>query len=97
MSEKEESSKLTSIKECPSCGGELEKGYVHAGMGIYWDTERHRVWMAGAKGMETILSRWRQVTSPFTHGPYAPALRCSKCRVLVLDYGATEWKWNKAK
>jgi hypothetical protein len=87
MSEKEESSKLISIKECPSCGGELEKGYAHAGRGIYWDTERHKfIFDAG----ETIIrmDSWHQ---------YAPALRCSTCRVLVLDYGATEWKWNNAK
>ena len=80
MSE-EEFSKLDSIKECPVCGGELEKGYIHAGRGIYWDVERHKFYSIPG---EAILSMWSLTN------PYAPALRCCKCKILIAHYGKIE-------
>jgi len=42
MSEKEvEFSRLISVKECPKCGGTLDKGYFTAIWGMFWDTEKH--------------------------------------------------------
>lgn len=66
------------IKKCPKCNGELEKGYMHAARGIYWDTTRHKV--VGAMG-ESLKSQWSWTI------PYAPALRCPICRLAIFYYG----------
>lgn len=60
MSENEEFSKLSSIKECPKCGGKLVKGYftIPRGVGVMGDTYDN-----------------------------APALRCERCGIAILDYG----------
>ena len=72
-----EFSKLTSITKCPVCGGELEKGYVHASRGIYWDTKRHRYSGVSGEAIKSIRS-W--------YVPHAPALRCKECKIIALDY-----------
>jgi len=61
MSEKEEFAKLSSVKECPVCGGKLVKGYftIPRGIGV-----------------------WR-----FDTYDDAPALRCERCGIAILDYG----------
>jgi len=62
MSEKEEFSKLSSIKKCPICRGKLVKGYFtipKAIGGWHWDTYDN-----------------------------APALKCERCGIAILDYGA---------
>ena len=77
MSEKV-SSKLTSIRKCPICGQTFEKGYVHASRGIYWDMKRHKFWGASGEAIKLMWS-WNI--------PYAPALRCRECKIIVFDYG----------
>ncbi len=42
MSEKEEFSKLTSIKECPICHGEIHKGYINPPKDMHWDTQKRK-------------------------------------------------------
>ncbi len=83
LSKLQEFSKLNSLRECPVCKGELEKGYIHAQEGIYWDTKRHTIlthtWVD--RSAETIISRWSWTT------PSAPALRCKECKIVVFDYG----------
>jgi hypothetical protein len=78
MKEIQEFSKLTSIEKCPVCSRELEKGYVHANRGIYWDTKRHRIW---AWSGEAVMSMWSWAV------PYASALRCKNCKIIVFHYG----------
>lgn len=77
MTEKEGLSKLTSIEKCPTCGGELDKGYIHMPRGIYWDTQKHN-WHVYTS--ETIISMWAWTL------PKAPALRCKQCRIVIFDY-----------
>ncbi len=81
MSESEygEFSKLASMKKCPFCEGELEKGYFHGE--TYWDRKRRKHFISLWGSTEKIMS-------PFTWSvPYAPALKCNDCRIVILDYG----------
>lgn len=79
FSEKEvEFSRLLSVKECPNCGGKLEKGYFISPRGMYWDTKKHE---KGAMIVDYMMPR---VSSVFTL-ENAPALRCEKCGVAIID------------
>ena len=42
MNESEDFSKLASIKKCPICGGELEKGYIGAHEGVTWNSNKRK-------------------------------------------------------
>jgi hypothetical protein len=79
MSEKREFSKLDSMKKCPFCGGELDKGYIHSY--IYWDTVRHKYLMGVPFAKEILISPYSWTV------PYAPALKCNDCRIVIFDYG----------
>lgn len=81
MTEKEEFSKLTSIKECPICGGELNKGYIIPPRGIGWNTKKHKIWFRSANQLIPYES-WT-IQNP-------PALRCKKCKIVIFDY--EKWK-----
>jgi len=61
MSENEEFSKLSSIEECPICGGKLVKGHFTIPRGV------------GVMRFDTYDN--------------APALRCERCGIAILDYG----------
>jgi len=81
MSEKEvEFSRLISVKECPKCGGTLDKGYFTAIWGMFWDTEKHGL---AASLRYRFLAGW---TRQFELES-APALRCERCGIAILDYG----------
>ena len=77
MNETEVSS-VNSVKKCPICGGELERGYVIAYKWLWWDTERHTF-----RGGE-LLSKNPAWNTNF------PALRCRKCHIIAFDYERTE-------
>lgn len=64
--------------KCPRCGGELEKGFLHAPRGVYWDTKRHK-WLA-ALSSETLISQWTWTS------PSVEAWRCWKCRLVIFGY-----------
>lgn len=70
----EEFSKLNSIKKCPICGGELDRGYVGAHEGIMWDSVKRKYYGA-------MLWRFYSV---FLN---TPALRCERCGIMIFDYG----------
>lgn len=36
MSEHDEFTRLSSVRECPICHGELEKGFLNAIRGVFW-------------------------------------------------------------
>jgi hypothetical protein len=65
------------VKKCPSCGGEMEQGFIHAPRGIYWDNEEHKLHIFTS---ETLISQWSW-TCPRTQG-----WRCAKCRLVILLY-----------
>jgi hypothetical protein len=44
MGEDGEFSRIASIKKCPICGGELEKGFFNAPKGVYWRAEKNTHW-----------------------------------------------------
>ena len=69
--------RLSSIKKCPLCGGELEEGYMLAPRGIYWDTKSNKLSILGA---EALKSSWAWTM------PQGPALRCKSCGIAILDY-----------
>jgi rRNA maturation endonuclease Nob1 len=78
MSEKEEFSRLRSVKKCPNCGGELKEGYFTAPRGMFWDAKKHRKsTMVGDYIMPAM-------TSVFTLENF-PALKCEKCGVAIMD------------
>lgn len=86
MSEKEEFSRLSSVKKCPVCGGETEKGYVHGIRGIYWSTKKYLLSSLGylsAIGSEAIVSMWEPVK-------HVPGLKCEKCGIVIFDYREIE-------
>jgi hypothetical protein len=77
MSEKKELSKLDSMKKCPFCGGELEKGYVISGQGISWYTKEHKLWAPTADRLSPKIT----LTIP-----NLPSLRCKQCSIVIFDY-----------
>lgn len=80
MGEENEFSRLVSVKKCPNCGGKLEKGYFNAPVGIYWDIKKHG---SGRVFADAML---HGIVSDFALDN-APALRCKRCGIAVLDYG----------
>ena len=80
MDEKDDFSRLGSVKKCPNCGGRLEKGYFNTPMGIYWDMKKHG---SGKVFADRML---RGIVSDFCLDN-APALRCKRCGIAILDYG----------
>ena len=79
MSEGGEFSKLSSIKKCPICGGNLVKGYSNAPRGVYWGTEKHKL---GLVLLDSVMpgALWTQDNMP--------ALRCENCGIAIIDYRA---------
>lgn len=84
MSEKDEFFRLVSIKKCPNCEGKLDKGYFTALWGMYWDMKKHGVGAMIADRM------WPGIRNRFEL-ENAPALRCERCGIAILDYGVI-WK-----
>ena len=78
MSKNDEFTTLSSIEKCPICNGNLEKGYFTAPRGIYWGTEKHEL---GAMIIDWMMPR---ISSFFTLDN-APALRCVRCGIAILD------------
>jgi phage FluMu protein Com len=76
MNEDFQSSVLASISKCPSCSGELEKGYVVT-EAISFDTKKKR-FFRGPKYVLTKYPTWTVLT--------LPALRCDKCNIVIIDY-----------
>jgi hypothetical protein len=33
------------VKNCPECGGEMEKGYIISSKGIWWSKRKHIFWV----------------------------------------------------
>jgi hypothetical protein len=73
MNENEEFSKLASIKKCPICGGELEKGYIGAHEGVTWNSNKREY-------LRVMLWRFYSVFLNI------PALRCERCSIIIFDY-----------
>jgi len=78
MSEKNEFSRVVSVKKCPNCGGELNKGYFTAPRGMFWDTKKHGLDSMAADYVKPAL------TSVWTL-ENVPALKCEKCGVAIID------------
>ncbi len=78
MSEKDEFCRIVSVRECPNCGGELNKGYFTAPRGMFWDTKKHR------KGTMVADYIKPAMTSVFTLENF-PALKCEKCGIAIMD------------
>ena len=76
MNEDWQSPNLASISKCPSCGGDLEKGFAIA-EAISFDTQKKRS-IRGPKYILTKYPAWTVAT--------LPALRCAKCRIVIFDY-----------
>lgn len=76
----EEFSKLSPVKQCPICGGKLDKGYFHAPRGIYWSEKRHR---AGVIAMDFVMPGGLWASD------IMPALKCVKCGIAVSDIRST--------
>jgi len=76
----DEFSRLVSVKKCPNCGGRLDKGYFNAPYGVNWDMKKHGAarWFAD-KMLRGIVSQF--------YLDDAPALRCERCGIAILDYG----------
>nr|MDO8081053.1 PF20097 family protein [Candidatus Freyarchaeota archaeon] len=69
---------MSEVRNCPICGGELEKGFVYASHGIRWNSKEHKHIAVGE-----ILIRLSFFT--FT-APRASGLRCKKCRLVLFHY-----------
>jgi ssDNA-binding Zn-finger/Zn-ribbon topoisomerase 1 len=64
---------MSEVKNCPKCGGELEKGVIHvSGRDIvFWGKENIE---------EKLISQWWQTRD-------LQAWRCKKCQLAVFLYG----------
>jgi hypothetical protein len=80
MTEKGEFWKLSAIRRCPLCSGELERGYIPTTHRISWDTKKHS-WFA--RGKEALVIEGDTIDMTVRN---VPALRCVKCRIVVFDY-----------
>lgn len=70
---------MNEVLKCPRCNGELERGFIHAPSGIFWDKQKLR-WKFFTSEREELISRW-------TLGiPSTQAWRCSKCNLVVFRY-----------
>ncbi len=83
LSRLQEFSKLNSLRECPVCGGELQKGYIHTTRDIYWDEERHKHNILACREV-IIMAQWPYL---FRTIPHAPSLKCTNCKIVVFHYG----------
>jgi hypothetical protein len=71
----EEGGKMSEVKECPECGGELEKGYVIVD-GLRWSREKHEYF---------ALMTELVVYSPFILANLE-GYRCQKCKLIEFHY-----------
>jgi hypothetical protein len=78
MSESEVFSKLGPIKECPICGGELDKGYIGASGGVTWDAK---------KSKRLFVYMWSAALMLPFYTQNIPALRCKNCELVLFHYG----------
>ncbi len=62
---------------CPSCGNEMEKGYIISEKGVYWDDHVPRFIAPG-----TLLS---PNTTEVFKMHYVPSHRCRSCK--IIQYG----------
>ena len=75
----EKASKLDSVRTCPSCGGELEKGYLFVETSLVWDKVKPK-W--------TGYSRDSILLTPYPHIRVVSirALRCKDCQIISFEY-----------
>jgi len=88
LNEDADSSKIASVKKCPFCGGELEKGYVVAPRSLAWDKVKPRLrqdfWGGpGSRDSELLTPSLQFRTATF------PAARCRECHVILFEYKST--------
>ena len=76
MSNTEEFSRLSPVKQCPICGGKLDKGYYHAPRGVYWSDKTHR---AGMIALDYVMPGALWISD------IIPALKCEKCGIAISD------------
>ncbi len=77
VTEEKEWRTLKSIAKCPSCSGELEKGYAFS-EGISFDTQKKRT----IRGPKYLVTKYPLFWTVDT----LPALRCHRCRIVIFDY-----------
>jgi len=70
MGEGGEFSRLSSVKQCPICGGELDKGYFNAPRGVYWSRQKHQL---GMIALDQVMpgALWTS--------DVVPTLKCENC------------------
>jgi len=64
--------------KCPKCGVPLEKGYIQAPRGIYWDIKKHD-W--NVLSSEALISQFSSLTMPNEE-----AFRCPRCKLVLFTY-----------
>jgi len=79
MSEGVDYSKFHPLEKCPLCNCVLEKAVVNAPRGLYWDDQPRRIFGGAGEG---LLDRDHETSFL----PFAPALRCEKCEIVIVDY-----------
>ena len=71
------------MSTCPSCGENMEKGYViGSGGAIFW-SEKPRKWTTF--GFERLV-----VASPVISQVIVEGYRCSKCKIILFGYEKEE-------
>jgi hypothetical protein len=73
---------LSEIKNCPKCGGELEKGFLMSNEPLFWDTKTHKFFADSGEQLTFKLTR-------FTYQSLE-AYRCKKCQLVMFEYGKNE-------
>jgi ssDNA-binding Zn-finger/Zn-ribbon topoisomerase 1 len=66
---------MSEARNCPKCGGEMEKGYIIT-PAIRWSKEKH---MHVSLGQELIVSWGLKLAN-------IGAYRCTKCRLVLFHY-----------
>jgi len=72
-------SKLSEIKKCPRCRGELDEGYTIIARGSAWNENKPGFWKFAGMNKPLTEVGWRRT-------PSYPSLRCRKCHFVTFDY-----------
>jgi hypothetical protein len=81
-------SKMESVKECPSCGGAMEAGYLVGPQGIYWSKNAQLSGFFAGRGM-SIPGAEPIGFGSMLRGPIRvqnfKAYRCQRCSIVQVE------------
>ena len=73
------------IQKCPSCGAQLEEGYINApSAGVLWLKQNIKYFSIFSKKVEKLQKDWWSFSKLTKDN--LPALRCANCKIAIFQY-----------